>query len=382
MNVVVAVDSFKGSISSLEAGNAVADGIKSAIDDANVSVRPIADGGEGTVEAITYGMKGELNQVEVLNPLLKRINCDYGIIDLEEGKTAVIEMAAASGITLIDESDRNPYYTTTYGLGEVIIDAVKKGCRRFLIGIGGSATNDCGAGMLQALGFGLLDSDGNQIKPGAIGLKDIVAISTDNVIKELKDCVFKIACDVSNPLCGENGCSAVFGPQKGASPEMVQNMDAWVKHFSDVAREKYEHADTEARGAGAAGGLGFAFLTFTNAVLESGISIVLKETKLEEYIKEADIVVTGEGRLDGQTAMGKAPIGVANIAKKYGKTVIAFAGCVTEDATVCNENGIDAYFPILRNICGLSEAMDKDNAYKNLKATSCQVFRLISQSKN
>lgn len=381
MNVVVAIDSFKGSLSSLEAGNAVADGIKSAIDEANVFIRPIADGGEGTVEAITYGMKGEINQVEVSNPILKRINCDYGIIELEEGKTAVIEMAAASGITLIDEKDRNPYYTTTYGLGEVIIDAIKKGCRRFLIGIGGSATNDCGAGMLQALGFGLLDSDGNQIKPGAIGLKDIVAISDDNVIKELKDCVFKIACDVSNPLCGENGCSAVFGPQKGASSEMVQNMDAWIKHFSNVAKEKYERADTEAKGAGAAGGLGFAFLTFTNAALESGISIVLKETKLEEYIKEADIVVTGEGRLDGQTAMGKAPIGIANIAKKYGKTVIAFAGCVTEDATICNENGIDAFFPILRNICDLSEAMDKDNAYKNLKATTCQVFRLISQSK-
>lgn len=378
MKVVIAIDSFKGSLSSLDAGKAICDGVVSAIPNAEVSIRPIADGGEGTVEAITYGLGGEMVACEVSDPLERRIQCKYGIAQMKNGQTAIIEMAAASGLTLVEDSKRNPYYTTTYGLGEMIIDAIHKGCRHFLVGIGGSATNDGGAGMLQALGFDLLDKNGEPIERGAIGLRDIASISDENVIKELKECVFEIACDVTNPLCGENGCSAVYGPQKGADPEMVEQMDQWMGIYAKVAKEKYEKADIEAPGAGAAGGLGFAFLTFTNATLESGIQIVLRETKLEDYIKEADIIVTGEGRLDSQTVMGKAPIGVAGIAKKFGKPVIAFAGCVTENAKLCNEHGIDAYFPILRSVCSLEEAMDTENAYKNLKDTSYQVFRLLS----
>lgn len=378
MKAVVAIDSFKGSLSSMEAGKAVEEGIKCAVPDAEVLVRPVADGGEGTVEAITCGMNGRMEKATVSDPLNRKIECEYGIVDLEKGQTAVIEMAASSGITLISKEERNPYFTTTYGLGEIIKDAINKGCRHFLIGIGGSATNDGGTGMLSALGYEFLDENGCEIKTGAIGLKDIVKISNEGVIPELKDCSFEIACDVTNPLCGENGCSAVYGPQKGADAEMVKNMDQWMMHYAKVTMDKYPNADMNYPGSGAAGGLGFAFRSFTNAILESGIQIVLRETKLEEYIKEADIVITGEGRLDAQTVMGKAPAGVAEIAKKYKKTVIAFAGAVTKEAYKCNEHGIDAYFPIIRSIGTLEEAMNPQNAYNNMKDTVEQVLRLYS----
>lgn len=378
MKVVVAIDSLKGSLTSMEAGKAIEEGIKNAIPDAEVVVRPIADGGEGTVEAITCGMNGRIEKLEATDPLGRRIKCEYGIIHLEKGQTAVIEMAAVSGLTLINDAERNPYYTTTYGLGEVIKDAIKKGCRHFIIGIGGSATNDGGTGMLKALGFGILDSNGKQIPSGAIGLKDIVEISEENVIPELRECVFEIACDVTNPLCGECGCSVIYGPQKGADMGMIEQMDQWMGHFAKIAKEKYPKANAKTPGTGAAGGLGFAFLTFTNAVLESGIQIVLRETRLEEYIKEADMVVTGEGRLDEQTVMGKAPVGVAAIAKKYEKPVLAFSGCVTENAKLCNEHGIDAFFPILRTVTTLQEAMNPGSAYRNMADTACQVFRLVA----
>lgn len=378
MKAVVAIDSFKGSLSSMEAGKAVEEGIKCAVPDAEVLVRPVADGGEGTVEAITCGMNGRMEKATVSNPLNRKIECEYGIVDLEKGQTAVIEMAASSGITLISKEERNPYFTTTYGLGEIIKDAINKGCRHFLIGIGGSATNDGGTGMLSALGYEFLDENGCEIKTGAIGLKDIAKISSEGVIPELKECSFEIACDVTNPLCGENGCSAIYGPQKGADAEMVKNMDQWMTHYAKVTMDNYPNADMNYPGSGAAGGLGFAFRSFTNAILESGIQIVLRETKLEEYIKEADIVITGEGRLDAQTVMGKAPAGVAEIAKKYKKPVIAFAGAVTKEASKCNEHGIDAYFPIIRSIGTLEEAMNPQNAYNNMKDTVEQVFRLYS----
>lgn len=381
MKVVVAIDSLKGSLSSMEAGRAIEEGIKNVVPNADVYVSPIADGGEGTVEAIISGMNGSMISTEVLDPLGRKIKCEYGIASLKNGETAVIEMAASSGITLLSADERNPYFTTTYGLGEIIIDAINKGCRHFLIGIGGSATNDGGVGMLQALGYNFLDEHGCEIGRGAIGLKDIADISDKNVISELKDCTFEIACDVKNPLCGENGCSAVYGPQKGADSEMVEKMDQWMEHYAKIAHNKYSKADKDVPGAGAAGGLGFAFQTFTNSTLESGVQIVLRETKLEEYIADADIVVTGEGRLDGQTVMGKAPVGVASIAQKYKKTVIAFAGSVTDDAKLCNENGINAYFPILRSITSLEDAMKPENAYKNMKETAEQVFRLYSLKK-
>lgn len=375
MKVVVAIDSLKGSLSSLEAGSAIREGIHRVTEDAQVIVRPLADGGEGTVEALALGMNGRIELIKVTGPLGDRVEAAYGIID--ETGTAIIEMSAAAGITLIPEQDRNPMNTTTYGVGEMIADAIRKGCRNFIVGIGGSATNDGGIGMLQALGYSFLDADQNPVPFGARGLSVLETISDEHVIPQLKDCHFKIACDVTNTLCGEQGCSAIFGPQKGATPTMIMQMDKWLAYYAHLTQKKYPKANMKQAGTGAAGGLGFAFLAYTNAVLESGIKIVLEETKLASYIKDADIVITGEGRLDGQTVMGKAPIGVAEIAKKYHKPVIAFSGCVTEDAIACNSHGIDAFFPILRTVTSLEDAMLPDNARKNMVACSEQVFRLI-----
>lgn len=380
MNIVVAIDSLKGSLTSLEAGVAIKQGIEKVYPNAGVTIRPLADGGEGTVEALTLGMGGRLENVLVTGPLGKPVNAVYGILEpltSNDKKTAIIEMSAAAGITLVDEKDRNPLNTTTYGVGEIIKDAIFKGCRHFIVGIGGSATNDGGIGMLQALGYGFHNKNSMPVLFGANGLKELKSITDEEVIPELKECTFRIACDVNNTLCGALGCSAVFGPQKGATPTMIMRMDRWLSNYAALCKEKYPNADKDFPGTGAAGGLGFAFLTFTNAVLESGIKIVLEETRLEEYIKDADIVITGEGRLDSQTAMGKAPIGVAKIAKKHNKKVLAFSGSVSEDSYLCNENGIDAFFPILRNIVTLQEAMDHDNAEKNMIATVEQVFRTI-----
>ena len=376
MKAVIAIDSLKGSLSSIEAGQAIAEGIKKADAKADVVIRPLADGGEGTVEALVCGMNGTLQHVKVTGPLGDPVVCEYGIID--ETKTAVIEMSGAAGITLVPDAKRNPLYTNTYGVGEVIRDGIEKGCRRFIVGIGGSATNDGGIGMMQALGYGFLNKDGEQVPFGAIGLRELETITDTYVLPELAECEFKIACDVTNPLCGENGCSAVYGPQKGANPSMIMEMDKWLRYYAALAREKFPKANLNEPGTGAAGGLGFAFLTFTNAVLESGIKIVLEETKLESFVKDADVVVTGEGRLDFQTAMGKAPVGVAGLAKKFDIPVLAFAGSVTKDATECNKNGIDAFFPILRGISTLEEAMKPENAKQNLADTAEQAFRLFN----
>ena len=358
MKVVVAIDSLKGSLSSLEAGDAIRAGILRADSSAEVLVRPLADGGEGTVEALTIGMGGTLQEVRVTGPLGAPVTAVYGI--LQDGKTAILEMAAAAGITLVDEKERNPLNTTTYGVGEMIRDAIAKGCRHFIVGIGG-----------------FLDSEGKQVPFGAKGLQVLDRITDEKVIPELADCTFRVACDVTNTLCGDQGCSAVFGPQKGADPSMIMQMDKWLAYYAALAREKYEKANPRQAGTGAAGGLGFAFLTFTDAQLESGIKIVLEETRLEDYVKDADLVITGEGRLDGQTVMGKAPIGVAHIAKQYGKPVIAFAGAVTQDATACNAHGIDAFFPILRRISTLQEAMEPENARQNMTDTVEQALRLF-----
>ena len=287
-------------------------------------------------------------------------------------------MSGAAGLPLVPEPQRNPLYTTTYGVGEVIRDAITKGCRRFLVGIGGSATNDGGAGMLQALGYGFLDGEGRPIPHGAQGLSQLARITLDGVLPQLAECEFRVACDVTNVLCGPQGCSAVYGPQKGATPEMVQDMDQWLDHYAQLARAVYpDTAHPDAPGTGAAGGLGFAFQTFTRGVLEPGVSIVLEETHLEKFIREADLVITGEGRLDGQTAMGKAPVGVAQLAKRYHKPVVALAGCVTSDATTCHVQGIDAFFPVLPGPCSLDQAMEPDTTRANLAATAQQVFRLF-----
>lgn len=369
MKIVIAIDSFKGSLSSMQAGNAVKEAALRLKPDAAVVVKPLADGGEGTVEALA-GFNAKTVELFVSDPIGRPVKAAYCI--LNDTNTAVIEMAASAGITLVSGEERNPLETTTYGVGELIRDAINRGCRRFIIGIGGSATNDGGTGMLTALGYEFLDGAGQPIPLGAKGLEKLYRIEDKNVLPQLKECTFRIACDVNNPLCGELGCSAVYGVQKGATPQMIRDMDLWLKNYALLAG-----ADPEVPGAGAAGGLGFAFLAFTNAELKSGIDIVLEEIRLEQEITDADLVITGEGRLDSQSVMGKAPVGVAKLAKKYGKTVIAFSGCVTEEAEVCNDHGIDAFFPVLRTVCTLEEALDCENAYKNLKATAYQVLRLF-----
>ena len=383
MKVVVAIDSFKGSLSSMEAGQAIEEGVKCVYQNAEVVVRPLADGGEGTVEALVEGMGGIFVTKEVTGPLGEKVEAVYGIIESKDdlSKTAIIEMSAAAGITLVPEESRNPMNTTTYGVGELILDAIERGCRHFIVGIGGSATNDGGVGMLQALGYDFVTREGKTISYGGNGLRELASIKETNVHPTLKECTFKVACDVTNPLCGENGSSAIFGPQKGATPEMVQELDQLLLHYAELSKSINSYADRFYPGTGAAGGMGFAFLTYTNATLESGIQIVITETKLEELIATADVVVTGEGRLDGQTALGKAPIGVAALAKKYQKKVLAFAGAVTPDAKECNQHGIDAFFPILRGVVTLKEAMNKEVAHQNMVDTVEQVFRVVEMMK-
>lgn len=373
MRVAIAIDSFKGSLSSSEAGNAVKEAVLKVYDDAHVTVIPLADGGEGTTDVFMSYYNAESVELTVNGPLMKPVKAKYCIIN----NTAIMEMASASGLTLISPEERNPLHTTTFGVGEMIKDAIIRGCRRFIIGIGGSATNDGGLGMLSALGFEFLDKNKTPVPNGAKGLEELSEIRTDNVIPELKECVLNIACDVKNPLCGNNGCSAVYGPQKGATPDMIEKMDRWMLHFAEILKEHFPASDMNKEGAGAAGGLGFAFSSFLNANLRPGIDIIIEESGIEEIIKNSDIVITGEGRLDSQTVMGKAPIGIARLAKKHNKKVIAFAGCVSDDAQICNEHGVDAYFPILRNITTLADALNKDVAYNNLYDTACQVFRLI-----
>lgn len=372
MKIVIAIDSFKGSMSSLEAGSAAAEGVLRVLPDAEIVIKPIADGGEGTVDALVEGMHGTLKTVSVKNPLDRPHTAAYGVI----GDTAIMEMAASSGIALIPRAELNPMEATTYGVGQMIADAVCAGCRKFIIGIGGSATNDGGVGMLQALGFEFLDTEGNPVPFGAKGLDKIAEIRDDTVLPALKDCTFKIACDVNNPLCGERGATAIYGPQKGVTPEQVAVIDEAMASYARVTKAKYPQADMEYPGAGAAGGLGFAFMTFLGGKLQSGIQLILEEIGLEDCVKNADLVLTGEGRMDGQTVMGKVPVGIAALAKQYHKPVLGFAGCVMRDTSEVNKHGIDAFFPITRTPCTLDEAMDVENAKQNMADCVEQAIRL------
>ena len=414
MKILIAIDSFKGSLSSKEAGEAIKSGILRVVPDAEVVISPLADGGEGTVETLVEALGGSLETVRVKGPLFQEVEAHYGILSEsekfqaeiksdthretlpedpskahseapsetdsqyspEDGKLAVMEMSQASGITLLSPEKRNPLKTSSYGVGQMILDAYYKGCRRFLIGIGGSATNDGGIGMLSALGFRFTKEDGEEILPIGEGLKDLTRIENTSVPEGLLQCSFQIACDVENPLYGENGASLVYGFQKGGNKELLSQMDLWMKRYSELVKEYNPAANPEAPGSGAAGGLGFAFRSFLQGELKSGVSLILEETKLSEKMQGADLVITGEGRLDEQSAMGKAPIGVAKLAKEQGIPVIAFAGAVTEGAKACNQAGIDAYFPILREIITLEDAMKKETAKQNLADTVEQVMRL------
>lgn len=375
MKVVAAIDSYKGSVSSKEAGEAAKKGVLNVYKDAEVNVMTLADGGEGTVEAIVDGLNGKYEKVNVTGPLGEKLYCSYGIMENE--KLAVIEMACAAGITLIPKEKMNPLKTTSYGVGEVIKDAAEKGCRKFIVGIGGSVTNDCGVGMLQALGFSFKDENGEEIGFGGAELERVESVDVSGVYPVLKECEFEIACDVNNPLCGEKGASAVYGPQKGATPHMVKQLDKALEHFAAVT-EKYTGKNmADYSGSGAAGGMGFGFLSYLNVNLRPGIEIVLDTLGMDSVLEGADFLITGEGRIDSQTAMGKAPAGAAKRAKKYGLKVIGVAGCTTDDAYLCNEKGIDAIFDVTDRAMTIEEAMDRENTKKNIEKTVTQIFSLI-----
>lgn len=375
MKVVVAIDSLKGSLSSMEAGLAIKEGVLAAQPDAEVIVKPLADGGEGTTDALIEGMNGERIDLTVTGPMHTPVDAYYGY--LRETNTAVMEMASAAGITLVPDKEKNPLLATSYGVGEMIIDAIQRGCRNFIIGIGGSITNDGGIGMLKALGVRFLDEKGEDAGEGGQALAKVARIDVSGINPLLKECHIQVACDVNNPLCGENGSTYVYGPQKGVTEDMKKTLDEAMAHFARVTSESLENDYMNIPGAGAAGGLGFAFLAYVGATLTPGIELILDAVGLEDELSGADVVVTGEGRLDFQTAMGKAPVGVAKLAKKYNARVVAFAGSVTKEATACNKEGIDAFFPILRGVCTLADAMDPVNARNNMIATVEQVFRLF-----
>lgn len=373
MKVVIAIDSFKGSLSSREAGEAAARGVRTADPTADVRVYPLADGGEGTVDALVFAAGGRKVSGRVCGPMGTPLSADYAV--LPDG-TAVVEVAAAAGLPLVPQDARDPMRATTYGVGEQIAHAIKNGVRRFIIGLGGSATNDGGVGMLAALGFAFLDGAGAPIPLGARGLATLAKIDGKGANPALAECEFLVACDVDNPLCGARGASAIYGPQKGASEEDVKVLDAYLSNYATLTEQALGNTCADTAGAGAAGGLGFAFLSYLGGRLVPGASLVISQAKMEEEMKDADLVLTGEGRLDGQSAMGKAPVGIAKAAKKHGRTVVALAGCVTPDASASHAAGIDAFFPIPDRPMTLDEAMAAETARTNIERTAEEVTRL------
>ena len=383
--IIVAVDSFKGSMTSSEAGNAIKNGIQDIHPDWNIEVYQVADGGEGTLEALTYHRSVTERTCTVTGPLGDHVEASYLWYERDSERIAVIEMAQAAGLPLVPIDKRNPLYTTTYGVGELIRDAIDQGCRKFIIGIGGSATNDAGIGMLQALGYHFYDRDGRDISFGAKELAKITDIGFEDVIRDLSSCRFQIACDVKNPFVGEQGCSRVYGHQKGATAIDVEKMDRSMAQFADLVERIaasgrkgiFPNGDRNTPGAGAAGGLGYAFLMFLDGVLRPGIDIVLDEIRLEEAIAQADLVITGEGRLDAQTLMGKTPAGVARLAKKYGKPVIVAAGCFGEDVIQCRQSELFYDCVAVNDILSEQErmhAMEKENAISYLQILMRKYF--------
>lgn len=353
--IVVASDSYKGSLTSLQVGQIIKDVVETNSDDI-VYVCPIGDGGEGTTEAIASNLNGKLVDVKVLDSLGNECIASYALLP---DNSAVIEMSKASGLPQVPIEKRNPLNTTTYGVGQMIKDAIKKGCRSFIIGIGGSSTNDCGIGMLTSLGYKFLDKDNKEVSIFGRGLKDIRFVDSSNRLKELDECHFNIACDVNNPLTGKNGCSYIYGPQKGL--KNIQEMDEWINNFALLTK-----GDKDYPGAGAAGGLGYCFKTFLNGNLESGISLILKKINFSNIISDCDLVITGEGKLDAQSIMGKAVIGVAKQAKLANKKVIAFVGVATDDASKTLEY-LDAYYQIKPDDMSTIEAMKYEVSKTNLE---------------
>lgn len=376
MKVIVGMDSFKGSLSSVNANLSVKNGIKRVYPDAAVKSFAMADGGEGTVETLVDGMQGSMIETTVTGPLGMKMQSSYGLVRDEQ--LAIIEIAAACGITLLSKEELNPRVTTTYGVGELINHSFNEGARKFIIGLGGSATNDGGVGMLQAMGYEFLGADGREIKFGGEYLSQIHTINKTMASEKFKDCEFRVACDVSNILYGDKGATYVFGPQKGADSEMLKMLDDNLKHYAEITSKEMNIDITNIEGGGAAGGLGAAFHGYLNGHLESGVELIMDVLGVEEELKNANLVITGEGQLDAQTTMGKVPAGMANLAKKYNIPVIAVGGSLTEDAYELNQYGIDAVFSIQISPVSIEKAMEGERTQKNIEKTVEQVMRVLN----
>ncbi|KXS48431.1 glycerate kinase [Halanaerobium congolense] len=373
MRILVAPDSFKGSLTAMEAAKNIKKGINSYDSKIDVELLPMADGGEGTVQSLVDATNGEIIEKEVNGPLGNKVKAFYGL--LGDQKTAVIEMAAASGLPLVPEGKKNPLKTTTYGTGELIASALDAGAQKIIIGIGGSATNDAGVGMAQALGAEILDAEEQQIDFGGGNLDKIEKINLDKLDSRLQDVEVVVACDVDNPLYGKDGAAYVYAPQKGADPEMVKILDQNLRHFNQIAIKELNKDINKIPGAGAAGGLGAGLVAFLDAELKAGVDIVLDIIDFESYLKDVDLVITGEGMLDGQSIYGKTPVGVSRSAAKKDIPVIAIAGTLGEGVEKILDYGINSYFSIIDRPAELKEIIEKSPEL--LANLSEQIIRTI-----
>ncbi|MGX5089297.1 glycerate kinase [Enterobacter sp. UPMP2052] len=373
MKIVIAPDSYKESLSALEVATAIENGFRDIFPTAEYVKLPVADGGEGTVEAMVAATGGRIVPVDVTGPLGERVDGFYGLSGDEQ--SAFIEMAAASGLERVAPSKRNPLITTSWGTGELIRHALDAGVKHIIIGIGGSATNDGGAGMVQALGAKLLDAHGQPVGQGGGELANLVRIDVSEFDRRLADCRIEVACDVTNPLTGEEGASAIFGPQKGATQEMIVTLDNALEHYAQVIARDLDIDVLHLAGGGAAGGMGAALYAFCGAQLRQGIEIVTDALHLDEQVADADLVITGEGRIDSQTIHGKVPVGVARVAKRYNKPVIGIAGSLTADVGVVHDHGIDAVFSVIYTICSLEDALE--NASENVRMAARNIAAVL-----
>ncbi|ELY5937788.1 glycerate kinase [Cronobacter malonaticus] len=376
--IVIAPDSFKESLSAMDVAKAIEAGFREIYPQAHYVCVPMADGGEGTVEAMVAATGGQIITTPVTAPLGNKVDGFFGL--LGDGETAVVEMAAASGLHLVPAAQRDPRITTSYGTGELILAALERGVKAIIIGIGGSATNDGGAGMMQALGARFLDGEARELAPGGAALARLARLDLSALDPRLAQVSVTVACDVDNPLCGEKGASAVFGPQKGATPAMVTELDAALRRFGEQLEATTGKTIISAPGAGAAGGMGAALLGMLNAELRPGIEIVIESLGLAQAVRDADLVITGEGRLDSQSIHGKTPIGVARVAKQFQRPVVAIAGSLTPDYQIVHEHGIDAAFSVIDRIVTLQEALD--DAERNLRVTARNVAALWRLAEN
>jgi len=377
MKIVVAPDSYKGSLSAIEACRAMEEGIRRALPDADVVRVPMADGGEGTAQSLVDAMGGHFRQADVAGPLGEPVRARYGV--LADGTTAVIEMAEASGLTLVPEAERDPMRTTTFGTGQLIADALDRGCRRFILCLGGSATNDGGAGMAQALGVKLLDEDGKELPPGGGHLDRLHRLNAGGIDPRIRESVFSVACDVDNPLCGPRGASRVFGPQKGATPEMVEALDRCLAHWGRMLEREFGVPVLEAPGAGAAGGMGAAILAILGGKLQRGVELVVEASRLSEKVRGASLVLTGEGRSDFQTEMGKTPYGVAVTARAAGVPVVLISGSIGPGIEALYKHGVTSVFSMASGPMTLQEAMS--GADRLLADSAERVVRLFAAAR-